>query len=89
MKILFRFLSFFFLFIVFISSSSAYQLTETDYSIIDRVEEKLYEKIDNNPNFQPEGLVTLLENLIEKKKLDGKIKAILQTIVEDLKIDYS
>jgi len=89
MKIFFR--CFFFLFLLMFSFSwtFAYELTENDYKLVDRVEEKLYEKIDTTDNFQPETLISLLENVIEKKQLGGKIKAILQTIIEDLKIDYS
>jgi hypothetical protein len=66
----------------------SYELSESDYKLIDRVEVQLYEKIDNNPNISADAVVDLINSIIEKKKLDGQIKTILQVIVQDLSVDY-
>ena len=43
----------------------SYDLSEKDYALLDTIEEKLYDKIDNS-NIQPEMIISALQKIIQK-----------------------
>lgn len=75
-------------FMIWFGITSAYNLTDKDFDIIDTIEENIYDKIDNNKNITAEAVIQIIENIQEKKQLSARINTILDIIVEDLEIDY-
>ena len=65
-----------------------YNLTQKDDNIIDKIESKLIEEIDNNPRLTPEIVIIYVDRILNKKKLSDRVKTILEIIADDIEYIY-
>jgi hypothetical protein len=65
-------------------SVSAYNLTDADFSLLDQVEDKLFDMMERNVSLTAERVVDAVESLMEREDLNERTIAILETLVEDV-----
>ncbi len=75
-------------FLLSIGTLFAYSLTEKDDKVIDKIESRLIDKIDNNDRLTPEIVVSYIYKILEKKKLSQRVEAILEVIADDIEYVY-
>ena len=73
--------------LLFPFSAFSYELNDNDFILIDKVENKIYNLIDEKPWYSPEKIVLLLENYTNNIK-NNKLIAILEVVIDDIKYEY-
>ena len=88
-----KFYLFFLLLIIFLLpfssqvNASNYELTNKDYKIIEKLENRIYNIFDKKPNLDPEKIVSILEKYKNKSK-NNRLISILDIVIEDINYDY-
>jgi len=65
----------------------AYQLSETDYDLLDRVEERLFTMIETDELLTAKNVEALIEKTLERK-LSERTTSLLEIILDDLRYEY-
>jgi hypothetical protein len=68
--------------------ASAYNLSEKDYIMIDTLEIKIFNIIDENEKITPEIVVKSLKNIVSTHKLSQRLDEIVFLIIDDVKFEY-
>jgi hypothetical protein len=89
MKIFKKFITIFVIILFFFGMSLAYSPVEKDFQIAERIENNLYEKIENNQNLLPEEVVDKLIFIQNNKNLSSRALFILDIIIEDMIHDFN
>lgn len=89
MKIFKKFITIFVIILFFFGMSFAYSPVEKDFQIAERIENNLYEKIENNQNLLPEEVVDKLIFIQNNKNLSSRALFILDIIIEDMIHDFN
>ena len=89
MKNILKIISFLLITISLISVSFAYNLTDKDYRLIDKIDNKLIKIIDSKPKITAEKVINLIDKIIEKKSKNERLVAILEIISEDISEHYN
>lgn len=88
MKKLYYILIFCILVFSFFITGAAYNLSEKEYQIIDRVEQQLFELIDTRESITPERVEELLIYILENRDISQRHRSILEVILDDLQYSY-
>lgn len=76
------------IFFIWIWITFAYNPVDKDLEIAYKIEDKLYNKIDNNDNITASFMVDALIWLQESRKMSERVNYIITIIIEDLIYDY-
>lgn len=71
-----------------LQSALAYELTETDYNVVDLLDDKIIELIDSRESLSPKRVVQALENFLAKKERPLRFERIIETVIDDIKYEY-
>jgi hypothetical protein len=79
--------------IIFILSFSiwnifAYDLTDKDYSLVEKIDEKIFNIIDSRKNITAEKVIKIIDKAIIKKFNNDRVVAILEMISDDISYEY-
>jgi len=79
-------LSFFALIIsyAYTPSSQAYNLTDNDYTLLDTVEDKIFDIIESSNNVDIDDVISILWNIQTSRNLIGKHKEMLEVMIADM-----
>lgn len=69
------------------SVSAYYDPTEKDFSLIDRIENRIYDAIDEW-KITPGKIIWKIEYILENRSLSEKVSTILEILIEDIEYSY-
>lgn len=64
--------------------NAAYDLTDSDFEVLDIVGEKILDFVDAKPELRIEAVIILLEDIQDKRSLSDKSEALIEVLIADM-----
>jgi hypothetical protein len=75
------------LWFILFGSSFAYSPTENDFLILDKIENKVFELVEDG-KIEPETFISKVETLLEENEYSERIEFLLNLLIEGMQYDY-
>lgn len=66
------------------TNTTAYSLTQTDISLLDTLQERIYTLVDSNPLLTSTRVIEIIQDVVSRKDLDERTSIVIQTLIENI-----
>lgn len=76
------------MFFILFSPARSYELNDKDYEIINTINKKVIDIIDENKKISAEKVIVIFQNFLTNRETSERFQAIIETVIDDIKYEY-